>query len=114
MKPGRAQSDGYMKKFITLVIACALALAASARSQQNDDQQTKKRARQEESAAAHNTPPNSQSQRPAARRHLTPGMQEPAATTPRDWPRNHPGSVPQEKREQNPQSTPAIDNPSVA
>ena len=97
-----------MKKFQTIVIACLLALAASAQTQQGDEQQASKKQRQKEREAAQEAQPgaNPQAQRPVARAHTAPRAYAPGAVNPRAGRRISPASVPQQRRDQIPQNPP--------
>ncbi len=102
-----------MKEFLTVLIACLLALAASAQAQQDDEQQASKRERQKEREAPQEAQPgaNPQARRPVAGAHATPRPYAPGAVNPRAGRRIPPASVPQQqRRDQTPQNPPAIQN----
>lgn len=72
-----------MKKCITIVISCSLALAAGAMAQQEDAQPTPKKKQHEEGQAAQEagSPAKQQAERPPARPHAAKKAKEPVAAT---------------------------------
>jgi hypothetical protein len=105
-----------MKRFQTIVIACLLALAASAQTQPGDEQQASKKQRQKEREAAQEAQPGAspQAQGPVARAHAAPRAYAPGAVNPRAERRIPPAPVPQQGGDQIPQNPPAIQNPPAA
>ena len=112
MKSGTDPSNRSMKEFLTVLIACLLALAASAQAQQDDEQQASKRERQKEREAPQEAQPgaNPQARRPVAGAHATPRPYTPGTANPRAGRRIPPASVPQQRRDQIPQNPSAIQN----
>jgi len=98
-----------MKVFQTIVIACFLALAASAQTEPGDEQQASKKQRQKERETAQEARPgaNPKAQRPVARAHATPRVYAPGATSPSAGRRIPTATVPQQGRDQIPQNPPA-------
>ena len=102
-----------MKEFLTVLIACLLALAASAQTQPGDEQRASKKQRQKEREAAQEAQPgaNPQAQRPVAGEHTKPRAYAPGAVSPRVGRRIPPASAPQQQRhDQIPQNPSAIQN----
>jgi hypothetical protein len=112
MKPGTDPSNRSMKEFLTVLIVCLLALAASAQAQQGDEQQASKRESGKEREAPQEAQPgaNPQAQRPVAGAHPAPRPYAPGAVNPRAGRRIPPASVPQQRRDQTLQNPPAIQN----
>ncbi len=117
MKTGTDPSNRSMKKFLMIMIACVLALAASAQAQGGDAQQASKKQRQNEREAAQEAQPGAtpQAQHPVARAHPPPKAYAPGAVNHRARRRIPPASVPQQHGgDQIPQNPPPIQNPPAA
>jgi len=101
-----------MKKFQRIVIACLLAVAASAQTQPGDEQQGSKKHRQKEREAAQEAQPGvtPQARRPVAKAHAAPRAYAPAVVNPGAGRRIPTASVPPQRRDQIPQNLPAIQN----
>ncbi len=109
MKPGTDPSNWSMKRFQMIVIACLLALAASAQTQPGDEQHASKKQRQKERETAQEAQQgaNPQAQRSVARAHTATRAYAPGAVNPRAGRRVPAASVPQRGRDQIPPNPPA-------
>src|SRR5262245_60773668 len=116
MKSGPVPSNRCMRKFLTVVIASSLALAASAQAQQSDDQHATKKARprDRETPSRAQPGPNPQAARPAARPHVASSVYPPGSVAPYPQRRNPPVSIPQPRPEGRTQDQPATQNPTAA
>ncbi len=116
MKSRLVPSNRCMKKFLTVVIAGSLALAASAQAQQSDDQHPskKERPKERETPSEAQPGPNPQAARPTARPHTAPRAYPPASVAPYPQRRIPPVSVPQPRPDRNTQNQPAMQNPTAA
>jgi len=116
MKSGLVPSNRYMRKFLTVIIAGSLVLAASAQVQQSDDQHAskKERPKDRETPSEAQPRPNPQAARPAARPHIASRAYPPGSFAPSPQRRNPPVSIPQPQAERNRQNQPAMQNPTAA